>query len=196
MADRGARGARALARRFPGPLDQAAVGDAILPPGKAVPSMPFLAPDQGQDCPPPGRERRREQGGASCCWAVFTLDNSRSVRRASSEVSSARATARFLGPAASSKRSAPPVRVALEAIFVPISGRWSGRLVCWPWARSSARVRRRGVRRRQRARGARLSAGETEACGSMPPRRSAAIVWESLVSLLALPPWRACRASA
>ena len=38
---------------------------------------------------------------------------------------------------------------------------------------------------------ARIWAGDTGACGSIPPRRSAAIFGESLVSFVAFPPWRA-----
>jgi len=57
--------------------------------------------------------------------------------------------------------------------------------------KSSERWRIRWVRRRKRSRVARLSAGSTEACGSMPPRSKAAICCESILSFLALPPWRA-----
>ena len=66
-----------------------------------------------------------------------------------------------LCPAGSAQRSAPPSRWALEAIFVPRAGRVSWRLVVGTWARSAPRLRARGIRRRRRARAARLSAGET-----------------------------------
>jgi hypothetical protein len=54
----------------------------------------------------------------------------------------------------------------------------------------------RGRRRRKRARVARIGAGEPEACGSRPPRSKAAILCESIVSFVALPPWMAFRESA
>src|SRR6266545_5504191 len=78
--------------------------------------------------------------------------------------------------AGSAKRSATPSRLALEAIFLPMAGRLYGLVVFCTGARSSPRWRARGIRRRSRSRVARLSAGETEACGSIPPRNSTAIL--------------------
>jgi len=113
LADRGARGPRAGARGCPGTRDEAAGGDAILPAGKAVHRMHGREHDQGQAFPHPGAGTQAVEGGASCCLAVCTLDHARSVSRASSEVSRARSTSMFFGTAASSKRSATPVRWAL-----------------------------------------------------------------------------------
>jgi hypothetical protein len=50
----------------------------------------------------------------------------------------------------------------------------------------------RDIRRRRRSRGAGIVAGEPEAWGRIPPRRSTAIVWASSVSFVAWPPWMAC----
>jgi hypothetical protein len=43
---------------------------------------------------------------------------------------------------------------------------------------------------------ARSSVGDTSAWGRRPPRRHPAIVWASIVSGVALPPWMACMESA
>jgi len=82
----------------------------------------------------------------------------------------------------------PPSRLALSAICLPIAGRLDWLLVLCTWAKRSARVHLRWGRRLSRARVARMAAGETEACGSIPPRSTAAIFCESLVSFLAFPP--------
>ena len=58
-----ARGALAFARGFPGTLDQAAVGDEILHPGKAVNIMNFIEHDQGQDFPHPRDGTQAVEGG-------------------------------------------------------------------------------------------------------------------------------------
>jgi hypothetical protein len=63
------------------------------------------------------------------------------------------------GTEASAKRSATPWRLALEAIFVPISGQLYWLLVLCPWAQNSARLRLRWVRCLSRSRVARISAG-------------------------------------
>jgi hypothetical protein len=103
----------------------------------------------------------------------------------------ARATARRWGPAGAAKRSATPSRLVVEARLVPLAGRCYGRVVWGPGARSAPRWRARGRRRRSRARVARLSAGATEACGSIPARRRTAMFRASRRALWALPPWRA-----
>ena len=103
-----------------------------------------------------------------------------------------RAPARVFGTAPAAKRSAPPARGALSASVVPLSGRGAWRLGGCTGAKRAARWRLKGVRRRSRARGARRAAGETEAWGSLPPRRRAAIGGASLVAFLPVPPGRAC----
>src|SRR5437899_1224207 len=56
-----------------------------------------------------------------------------------------------------------------------MAGRLYWLLGVWAGGSNAARCRMQCLRRRSRSRGARLSAGETEACGSRPPRRSTAI---------------------
>jgi hypothetical protein len=62
-------------------------------------------------------------------------------------------------------------------------------VVCCTWVSHAARLRIGCICRRSRSRAACIAAGSTDAWGRMPPRRSTAIFWESLWSLLALPPW-------
>ena len=62
IADLGARGAIAFASGFPGTLDQAAVRDEILPPGKAANIMDFIEHDQGQNFPHPGDGTQAVEG--------------------------------------------------------------------------------------------------------------------------------------
>ena len=86
-----------------------------------------------------------------------------------------------------------PRAVGLVGDLCAEAGRCYWRWVGWTWARSAARLCVRGLRRRRRSRVARLWAGEPEACGSLPPRSSAAIFGESIWSFVAVPPWLACR---
>jgi hypothetical protein len=120
------------------------------------------------------------------------MDRSTSRRRSSSWPSSARSTARRCGTAGAGNRSAPPSRFALAALCFPLSGRVYGRWGVGRGARPSARWRLPGVRRRRRARVARMAAGETAAGGRRPPRSSPAIVWASSVSVWVVPPGIAC----
>jgi hypothetical protein len=140
----------------------------------------------------PGPVGERDRGGASWCWAVWSRKRARALRLWSSEVRRARATARVWGTAGASHRSATPSRVAGSALVWPIAGRVDWRWVCGTGARRAARVRRRCGRRRRPARGARLSAGEPSAWGTMPPRRRVAIWGAARFAFFAWPPWRAC----
>lgn len=124
--------------------------------------------------------------------AVFRRERARSVRSSSYEVMRARSTAMVLCTAASCKRWATPLRVAVEAMFLPIAGRLDWLLVLCTCPQRAARVRLRWVRRLRRARVARIVAGETEAGGSMPPRSNRAICAASIVSFVACPPGMAC----
>ena len=141
--------------------------------------------------PMPGSVWSRDQGWASGCGAVVRRERARALRRAAYEGRRARATARGLCPAGASQRSALPSQWAVEAIFVPISGRWSWLWGLCPGEQRAARWRLRGGRRRSTARVARRWAGETAAWGRMPPRRRAALFWAAIVSFCAVPPWRA-----
>ena len=85
--------------------------------------------------PRPGPVWHRARGGAAWGGAVGKRARASAWRRAASEVRSARATARVWGTAGASKRAATPARWVGEAIGVPRAGRWSGRFVCWTWAR-------------------------------------------------------------
>jgi hypothetical protein len=139
----------------------------------------------------PGPVGRSERGWASWGGAVVTRGRATARRRASSEGRSARAPARRCGPAGSAQRAAPPSRWVGAALVGRRAGRGDGLGGWWPGARSAPRWSARGLRRRRRARVARLSAGEPEAGGSRPPRPRTALVWASLVAFVALPPWRA-----
>lgn len=104
-------------------------------------------------------------------------------------------TAMRFGTAGSGKRSAPPRRLALEAIFCPISGPFYWRVICWTWAKRSAHGRRplsEACGARKRARVARIAAGSPVAGGRRPPRRSPALFGASIVAFVALPPCLAC----
>ena len=192
MAALRARGAGALPRRGLGPCDHAARRDAILHAREAGDGMELVEEDQAPARAPPRDGWPPVAGWASWCGAVWTRVNATAWSRGASWRSSARSTARLCGPAGAANRAATPSRVAVEASFVPRSGRLYGRGVCWLGGSRSARVRLRGIRRRSRSRGARIFAGETEACGSIPPRRRTALCWAAIVSLCASPPWIAC----
>ncbi len=98
--------------------------------------------------------------------------------------------------AGAENRLATPPRFALSASFVPSCGRGYGLVVLWMWASRPVRWRRRCRRRRSRSRLARLSAGATYAWGSRPPRCSPALLWASIRSCWAWPPWLAFRSRA
>ena len=89
--------------------------------------------------PRPGPVCHRDRVGAACGLAVGKRERASALRRSSSEVRRARATAMGWGPAGASKRSATPSRWVGSALVWPSSGRGYGRCVCWPWARSAAR---------------------------------------------------------
>jgi hypothetical protein len=154
------------------------------------------SPVRGGRGPSPGTVCTRDRGRAAWCLAVVRIERSRWWSRASSEVRRAKSPAMVGGPAGALKRSAPPARLAWAALGLPIAGQGYGLCVLCPWAKSAARVRIRGVRRRRRLRGARLWAGSTEAWGSLPPRSSAALLGESLWAFCAFPPCMACLARA
>jgi hypothetical protein len=65
----------------------------------------------------------------------------------------------LLCTAGAGNRSAPPSRLALSANFFPISGKLYWLFVFCRWASNAARWRVRAMRRRSRARVARLVAG-------------------------------------
>ncbi len=156
-------------------LDEATRRRQILPPWASDRSGAWRRARRGAGwCQGPGRCGQRDRGWASCGCAVVRRKSARACSLCASEVRRARSPSRGCGTATASQRSATPARWALEASVLPISGRVDGLVVLCTGAQRSARWRIRGGRRRSRARVARLSAGEPEACGSMPPRSSAA----------------------
>jgi hypothetical protein len=185
-------GARALARRFLRPLAPTARRAASVPAGESVAGV---EPPERPHRPHAGHRAQALAGGASCCWALVTLESARAVSRPSSSIR-ASATARRCGTAGAAQRAAPPARWAVSALCVPLSGTVDGRGGGWPGAKSAARLRLQGRRRRPRSRGARLAAGEPEACGSRPSRSRPAILGASLWSFWACPPCIACIARA
>ena len=154
-----AGGARTLPGRCLGACDHAARGHAILDPWDAGEVLHRLQQHATQDRAETRDGLEPGQGGASCCWAVFTMARARSRRRWSSASRRARSTATLLWTAGSAHRSATPGRVVVSALLVPSSGPWYWRLVCWTGVNSAARFRLRGLRRLSRSRVARMSAG-------------------------------------
>ena len=143
--------------------------------------------------PRPGTVGSRDRGWASWGVAGWPRGRSTSRRSASSAGRRARATARLFCPAGAAQRAAPPHGWLCRRSVCRAPAGCPG---CWSVGQGRERAARgwaRGLRRRSKARGARLWAGETSACGRVPPRSKAAIFGASLWSFLAGPPWRAVR---
>jgi len=165
---RGARGARALPRRFRGPRDHATGGHASVPAGHALDGLACRAPPQAQARASLGPCAAGHAWGRRAAWLVG-------------------------GRRVPWRGAAPPSRGAVSARFVPIAGRGDGLVGGWRGASSAARVRRRGLRRRSRAGVARMAAGDPDAWGSRSPRSPPAMVRAAIFACVAWPPWSAGR---
>ena len=138
--------------------------------------------------PPPGLGRKSAKAIGAWRWAVFALARSHAVRSGSDQSIRAMSTAIGCCPQPCSTRARRARRSWGLARRPSGAPGVYGLAVFWGGASDAARLCRRGLLRRQSARVARRRRGETEAWGSRPPRRSAAIWWESLRSFLAVPP--------
>jgi hypothetical protein len=159
LAELGPCSPQAFPCRGFGTFAQPAIGENILAPGEPMDSMDFLAHHEAEDCADAGHglQQIQDRGvigpGGLENWE-FPLTQQLSV--IGEECQIARAA---LGHRGGSEAGGAPARVAWEAIFLPMAGRLDGRWVCGTWARSLACLGVRGLRRRRRARVARISAG-------------------------------------
>ena len=159
MTDFAARGAGTFSRRFLGALDETARGGKRLPPRETVDLRDCGEQHAAEDLATAGhRVQPRQSMGVMVLGRFddgeFDVAPQRIVVGDEREIDFD-----ALCTAGSAKRSATPSRLAVSAIFVPMAGRFYWLVVFWTWARSSARLRVRGMRRRSKSRVARLSAG-------------------------------------
>jgi len=189
MADLLARSAIACASRCCRPRDEAAIGHERLDPRDAVDLVDLIEPPQGQDLADPwdgapagedlrlrrcgGLDQRPRQVGQP---VVVGMDPREVDLKALLD-----------GRLGEALRHAGSVRLVGELLADRREvGLTLGLLAMGPELGPCARERPPAPAHVSLV--ARRSAGEPEACGSMPPRRSTAILWESIVSCLALPP--------